>query len=108
MQISVGTSSGGNTGVSAGGVLTRGDDEVAVIDLRPGRIDTFRVGEVAVQIPEGDFVAGDLIAWGDDANIWPLKTEFCDIYLLFTSSHLPLPPALPAARSIASTDVAPA
>jgi len=87
MQISVGTSSGGNTGVSAGGVLTRGDDEVAVIDARPGRIDTFRVGEVAVQMLEGDFVAGDLIEWGDDANKVTLKMEFREIHLLFTASH---------------------
>ena len=87
MQISVGTSASGNTGVSASGVLARGDDEVTVIDARPGRIDAFRVGDVAVQMLEGDFVAGDLIDWGNDAKKVTLKMEFREIHLLFTASH---------------------
>lgn len=84
-ELSIGTSSGGNTGAHTRGVLRITDDPAGLIDPRPGRVFTLALADTHVQLVEGDFVRAELMDEFDGVLRSGLIAEFQEIHMIFSA-----------------------
>lgn len=87
VTLSIGDPSG-STGASVRGVLAIDEDaEVVVFDAQRGPVDAFRVGDVRIQMLEGDFVTAELVDWDEPEHGVMLMLEFGEIQLTFSGGR---------------------